>query len=199
MIAETDVQSPPNDQSTTLNPSENVDRIREILFGSRIREYAQRFLQMEERIARETAELKAEICRWIQLLEAQSRQELESLADRLNTERGERADAEERIRRELNDSVILLDRRLRQSEERGDKDIRELGQLALDRHKNLSDELRQSLAAAGTQHGRRLEELRAGAVDRLALADLFAEFSLRIRGEFRLPGEGNVTDAGADR
>ena len=199
MIAETDVQMPPNGQSTTLNPSENVERLRESLFGSRIREYTQRFQHMEERMARETAELKAEICRWIQLMEAQSRQELESLADRLNTERGERADAEERIRRELNDSIILLDRRIRQSEERGAKDIRELGQLALDRHKSLSDELRQSLAAAGTLHGRHLEELRASAIDRLALADLFAEFSLRIRGEFRLPGEGNGTDAGADR
>ena len=62
MIAETAVP-PPGDQAAAPNPAENVDRIREILFGSRMREYAQQFLQMEDRLARETAELKAEFGR----------------------------------------------------------------------------------------------------------------------------------------
>src|SRR5260370_21342581 len=96
MIAETAVP-PPGDQTTTPNPAENVDRIREILFGSRMREYSQRFLEMEERLVRETAELKAEFGRRVESLEARSLQELDSLADRLVTERSDRAESEGRI------------------------------------------------------------------------------------------------------
>jgi seryl-tRNA synthetase len=164
-----------------------------------MREYAQRFLQMEERIARETAEMKAEFGRRLESLEAHNRLELESLADRLNAERSPRADSEERISRELNNSIKSLDQRLRQTDEQGARDLRELRQLMLDRQRALSDDVRQSLATAGTAHDRRLEELRASAVDRFTLADLFAELSLRMGGEFRIPGEGNSTDAGADR
>ena len=50
MIAETAVP-PPGDQAAAPNPAENVERIREILFGSRMREYAQQFLQFGKRPA----------------------------------------------------------------------------------------------------------------------------------------------------
>jgi hypothetical protein len=176
-----------------------VDRIREILFGSRMREYSQRFQEMEERLVRATAELRAELGHRLESLEARSRQELDSLADRLGTERSERAESEGRISRELSDSVKSLDRRLHQTDEQVAKDIRELRQLTLDQHRSLSDELMKSLTTTRTLQGRRLEELRASAVDRFALADLIAELALRIRGEFRIPEEGNLTDAGVDR
>jgi hypothetical protein len=198
MIAETAVP-PPGDQTRAPDPAENVDRIREILFGSRMREYAQQFQRMEDRLVRETAELKAEFSRRMESQEVRNRQVLDSLADRLNVERDERAESEERISRELSDSIKSLDRRLRQGDDGVAKDLRELRQLTLDRHLSLSDELRQSLAAAGTLQGRRLEELRTSAVDRFALAELLAELALRIRGDLRIPEEGNSTDAGADR
>jgi len=198
MITETEVR-PPGDQTTTPNPAENVDRIREILFGSRMREYAQRFLQIEERLVRETADLKAEYGRRLESLEAQNRQESASLMGRLNTERRERAESAERISRELSESVKSLDRRLRYTDEQVSKDVRELRQLMFDRHRSLSDELTRSLATQGTLQNRRIDELQAHALDRFELADLLTELALRLRGEFRIPGEGNSADAGEDK
>ena len=198
MIAETAVP-PPGDQAAAPNPAENVERIREILFGSRMREYAQQFLQLEDRLARETAELKAEFGRRMESQEVHNRQALDSLAERLNAERDERAESEERISRDLSESLKSLDRRLRLAHDGIARDQRELRQFTLERHLSLADEMRYSLAAAGTLQGRRLEELRANAVDRFALADLLAELALRIRGDLRVPGDGNSGDAGADR
>jgi DNA anti-recombination protein RmuC len=198
MIAEVPVESP-GGQTITPNPAENVDRIREILFGPQMREYAQRFLQIEERLSHETGELKAEIGRRLESTEAHSQQQSDSLADRLNTERTERAETVERIFREISDSFRLLDRRLRQADEQVSKDLRELSQLVLDRHRSLSDQLTQSLNNAGALHNRRLDELRATVIDRFTLADLLAEFALRLRGEFRIPGEKDSPHAGADR
>jgi hypothetical protein len=198
MIAEPPVH-PAAGQTATPNPAENVDRIREILFGSQMREFAQRFLQIEERLTRETGELKAEFGRRLESSEAHHQQQVASLADRLNAERTERAEAVDRIARELSDSVRLLDRRLRQADEQVAKDLRELSQVVLDRHRSLSDELMQSLTAANTQHSRRLEDLRTSAVDRFTLADMLTEFALRLRGELHLPGAGDSTHDGADR
>jgi hypothetical protein len=198
MIAEVPVQ-PPGGPPATPNPAENVDRIREILFGEQMREYAQRFHQLEERLVRETGELKAELCRRLESSEAHGQRQAESLTDRLNAERTERAESVERVAREVNDFVRLLDRRLRQADEQVAKDLRELSQMLLDRHRSLSDQLTQSVNAAGATHGRRLEELRARSIDRFTLADLLAEFALRLRGEFRVPGEGDGSHAGADR
>ena len=197
MIAEVPVQ-PPGGQATP-NPTENVDRIREILFGAQMREYAQRFLQMEERLARETGDLKAEFTRRMESCESHHQQQSESLAGRLHAERTERTESVERVAREITDSVRLLDRRIRQADEQATKDLRELGELLLDRHRSLSDQLAQSIATAGAAHTRRVEELRASLVDRFTLADMLSEFALRLRGEFRITGEGDSTNAGVDR
>ncbi len=198
MIAETAVP-PVGDQTAAPNPAENVDRIREILFGSRMREYAQQFRQIEDRLVRETAELKAEFGRQLESLEASNRQVLDSLSDRLNAERDDRAESQERISRELSDSIKSLDRRQRISDDGAARDLREIRQSTIDRHLSLSEELRQAIAASGLLHGRRLEEVRANALDRFALADLLAELALRIRGDLHIAGEGNSTDAGADK
>jgi hypothetical protein len=179
-------------------PAENVDRIREILFGSQMREYAQRFGQIEERLMRETGELRAEVRRRLDSLEAYARQEVGALADRLNTERSERAESAERTSREFGDSLRSLERRLLQSDEQVSKDLRELRQLTLERHKSLSEELTQSIAVAGSLLDRRLDELRASAVDRFAFANLLAELALRLWGESLIPGNGDSSDAGAD-
>ena len=121
--------------------------------------------------------------------ETHSRQQSDSLADRLNAERTERAESVDRVTRELSDSVRLLDRRLRQTDEQTAKELRELSQSMLDRHRSLSDEVTQAMGALGASQNRRVEELRASAVDRFALADLLAEVALRLRGEFRIPEE----------
>src|SRR5215510_8427023 len=105
-------------------PGENVDRIRDILFGAQMREYAQRFRQLEERIARETGELKAEVRRHLEFVESHTRQETEALAERLGSERSERAESAERISRELSEAVKSLEERLRQSDDQVSKELR---------------------------------------------------------------------------
>jgi len=182
-----------------VGATENVDRIREILFGSQMREYGQRFGQLEERLLRETSELKTEVRRRLDSLEAYTRQEVEALSDRLKTERNERMQTVDRVSREAIDATRALERRLVQSDEQVSKDLRELRQLMLERHRTLADELTQCVSKSEVLQNRRLEELRANAVDRIALASLLAEVALRIRGESLVPGVEDTFSAGAGR
>ncbi len=188
-----------NEHAGGSGATENVDRIREILFGSQMREYAQRFAQLEERLLRETGELKTEVRRRLDSLEAYTKQEIEALSDRLKVERSERTDAVDRVTRDLVEAARGLERRLAQSDEQLSKGVRELRQLVLERHHSLSEELTQCLGKSEMNQNRRLEELRASAVDRAALASLLTEVALRIRGESLVTGLEEGLSAGAGR
>jgi hypothetical protein len=188
-----------NSEHAAQSPTENVDQIREILFGAQMREYDQRFAQLEERLARETSELKADVRRRLDSFEAYTRQEVESLSDRQNTERSERRESLDRISRGLTEATHGLEKRVVQTEEQMSKGLRELRQSMMDHHRNLADELMQCVGKAEALQNRRLEELRAGAMDRLALASLLAEVASRIRGECQVSVPEGTTNAGANQ
>ena len=65
----------------------NVDKIRDILFGSQMRDYDKRFARVEERLVKDAAALREEIKKRIDGLESFVHQEVESLGQRLKNER----------------------------------------------------------------------------------------------------------------
>src|SRR5262249_26665424 len=170
-------------------------RIREILFGSQMREYSQRFAELEERLLHETNGLRGELRSRLDSLEAYTRQEIECLSDRQKAERAERTESVDRISNDLREAIRGLDRNWVQSDEQVSKDLRELRKSMLERQRNLSDEVTQCVGRMEMLQNRRLEEIRSSSMDRLALADLLTEVALRIRGEFRVPGIQDVADA----
>lgn len=57
----------------------NLDKIRDILFGTQMREYERRFNRMEERLIKEFAESRDDTKKRLDSLETYVRQEVESL------------------------------------------------------------------------------------------------------------------------
>jgi|SoiMethySBSTD1v2_1073268.scaffolds.fasta_scaffold291605_1 hypothetical protein len=192
-------EAPVSESASVPASSENVDRIREILFGSQMREYGQRFAQLEERFQREADGLKSEIRAQLDSLEACTRQEMTNLSDRQKAERVERAESAERIARDFREATGVLERRMVQSDEQLSKDLREHRQLILDRHRNLLDELTQCVGRLETLQNRQLEEVRSNSVDRLVLADLLAEIAVRIRGDLSKPRAEDGGNGGANQ
>src|SRR5271165_3649773 len=68
----------------------SVDKIRDILFGSQIKNYEARFVRLEETLSRETSEIKDTLRRRLDSLEAFFKSETQSLGTRLKAERDER-------------------------------------------------------------------------------------------------------------
>src|ERR1700728_3384732 len=83
----------------------SVEKIREILFGSQIKNYETRFARLEEALARETSEIKETMRRRLESLEAFFKSETESLSARLKAERDEREETLNNISRELKTSA----------------------------------------------------------------------------------------------
>ncbi|HKE20989.1 MAG TPA: hypothetical protein VKB88_01295 [Bryobacteraceae bacterium] len=175
--------------------AENVEQIREILFGPQIREYGQRLSRIEDRFSQEAAEWKAEMRRRLDTIEAYTRQEVADLGERLRTERDERTESHTRLSQTLIESLNSLERRVTESDERTAKSLRDLRQATFDRIKVVLDELSEQISTLEAFQNRHWEELRDRSIDRFAFASLLTELALRVRGESGANGLGE-SDSG---
>ena len=161
----------------------SVDKIRDILFGSQIKNYESRFGRLEEALARETAEIKDTMRRRLDSLEAFFKSETESLAARLKTERDEREETLNNISRELKSSSAQLSKKILDLDNKAALDRSAARQELMAESRKLLDEIRQRNDSLSTLLETRVQELRNAKTDRSALAALFVELAVRLKDE----------------
>ncbi len=81
--------------------AESLDKVRDILFGSQMRTVERRLGQLEERLLRELAGVRAELERQVGAVEAAARKGSAALDERLKGEQAKRADEVKALRAEL--------------------------------------------------------------------------------------------------
>jgi gas vesicle protein len=172
----------------SLTETNNIDKIREILFGVQMRDYEKRFSRLEERLLKESSDLRDDTRKRFDSLEAFVRSEFEALSERLLAEQRDRGEAVQNVSRELQDTGKTLERKLAQFDEQTARAQRELRQQILDQSKTLSDEIRQKADELSALLDRQVAELGNAKTDRAALSALFSEVALRLNNEFRIPG-----------
>ena len=167
----------------------NVDKIRDLIFGSQMRDYEKRFTRLEERLAKAADALRDDMKKRFDALEAFVGQEMESLGQRLKTEKSERAEALKELSRESRDASKSLDKKLSQIEDQLATTQGDLRARILEQSKSLAGEIRKAQSEMESALEREAETLRTEKTDRAMLADLFSEFSLRLKDELELPGK----------
>jgi hypothetical protein len=186
-----EMQSEQNTQPTQTvlrGGAGNVDKIRDILFGSQMRDYETRFARLEETLVKETLEIRETNRRRFEQLESFIKREMESLQARLKSERDERLDNVSQQSRELKDLGETLARRLRDLDDRETASERTLRNDLLEQARNLGEEIRARHEEMASIVDKRVHELRDGKTDRAALASLFNEVALRLSDQFQIPG-----------
>ncbi|MEZ5100118.1 MAG: hypothetical protein R3C15_10045 [Thermoleophilia bacterium] len=153
--------------------SENVGKIRDILFGAQMRDYEDRFARLEERLADELAALRSEQQDRLSATELALRSELDGLAARLGEEREERVDGLKRAAAELKETAKAIDRRLAALDQAGGATASDLGALRT--------EVGQRLDALDGRLAAEADALRTSMTDRAALAGLLEEVGARLR------------------
>jgi hypothetical protein len=166
----------------------SIDKVRDILFGGQMREVERRFAKLEERLLKETTDLKAHLKSRLDALESFTKKESESLIDQIKTEHEARTDAVGALSRELKDMAKTFDRRATAADDLQAKSQRELRQQILEQSQRLSDEIRKRTDDMLKALGQEAQQLRADKADRATLAALFTEMALRLTGDFELPG-----------
>jgi hypothetical protein len=165
--------------------SSNIDQLRDIIFGGQMREYERRFARMEERIAKELADVREEVRDRCTTLERYVRDELESIAIELRASQQSRTAEERRLSETIVDATKAAEERIAALSDLVGKQQREL----LQQTKTITDDVQRRHADLLALVERDAAELRDGKADRTALSALFMEVALRLRGESVVPAE----------
>jgi seryl-tRNA synthetase len=189
------IQLSTNDPAQSYAPSQepvspgNIEKIRDILFGAQMRDYDRRFGRLEEKLLKETADLREETRRRFDSLENFIKQEIAALSDRVKAENQQSSQASEEITRELRDTARSIGQKINQLDEQTANQNRELREHILAQSKDLAEELRRKHDEISAALSREARELRNDKADRTALANLFTELAMRLNNEFKLPGD----------
>jgi hypothetical protein len=176
------------DIGPALNETGNIDKIRDILFGVQMRDYEKRFSRLEERLLKESADMRDETRQRFDALENFVKSEFEAVTQRLQSEQRTRDESDQILTRELQNTGQTLERKLAQFDEQTTRSQRDLRQQILDQSKNLSDEIRRKYEELSALLDREVAELGEVKTDRASLASLFTEVALRLNNDFKIPG-----------
>jgi len=171
-----------------LGAAGNLDKVRDLLFGTQMRDMEKHFARLEERLQKDLTELKEETRGRFESLEVFLRKEIESLTDQLKAEQDARQQAILTLTQELTETAKAFDQRTNQVEEHIVKTQRELRQHILDQSRTLRDEFWDRYRELSEATDRGIQELRAEKTDRATLAVLLTELAMRLGNEYLLPG-----------
>jgi len=170
----------------------SIDKVRDILFGTQLREFERRFARLEERMLKETTDLRADVKTRLDALELYARKESESLADQIKGEHEDRVESTAGLSRELQETAKSLERRTTTVDEQLSKGQRELRQQMLEQHQRLSDDVRKRMDDVLAALARESQELRSDKADRTTLAALLNEMAMRLTNDLEPSGAGDA-------
>ena len=167
-------------QASVLAGAGNVEKIRDILFGTQMREYDKRFTRLEDRMQKEVGSLKEEFLKSFESLEKYVKKEFEMLNERLEKEQDDRGSAVKKLTEDLKDYSSNLEKKILQTEDKLNKRSRELHEQILTQSKSLSDEIRQKHETVSEALDKEVNELRTDKVERADLSELMMEMAMRL-------------------
>jgi hypothetical protein len=180
--------APPAQAGPVETGAGNIDKIRDILFGSNMRDYEHRFARLEEALKKESLDLRETTRRHLEALEGFVHKEFAALEARLNSEREERSDGHSRLAADLSASSNSIFKKIGEMENHEAQAQREIRNDLLQQSKELTDAIRNKGEELIALLDRRAQELQHSKTDRAALAGLFNEVSLRLTGQLNVPG-----------
>jgi hypothetical protein len=174
-------------EAATPPDGENIDKIRDILFGSQSRQIEKKLSAVEEKIDKEIDFLRSETKTTLNAFEQFVRKELQSMSDQLNRERSERAESTDSLSDRVADTQKAVEKKLGQLSDKVVNDQRDTQEQILLQTKNLLDEMHEKNNGLQKRMDQSIEALAQEKTDRLALANLMMEAAMRLKDDFQLP------------
>jgi uncharacterized protein YydD (DUF2326 family) len=166
-----------------LNNNESgasVEKIRDILFGSQIKNYETRFARLEDTLVRESSDLKETMKRRFESLEGFFKRETEAMTARIKAEREERTESLKNISRELKASHEALTKKIGELDNKSSEGQSGLRQELMTESRKLLEEIRQRHDSLAALLERRVDELRQTKTDRSLLSALLTEIATQL-------------------
>lgn len=165
----------------------NIDKIREIIFGGQMRDYEKRFTRVEERLIKESQDLREDTTKRFEVLEKFIKTEFATVADRLQAEHRTRDEAVQSLWRGVHELVQTMNAKLTELQEQSAGAQSDLRQQILAQSQDLSHEIRQKQDELKVILQREVAELNHEKTDRSSLATLLTEMALRLNNDLKKP------------
>jgi uncharacterized protein (DUF885 family) len=170
----------------------SLEKVRDLLFGVQMRDYERKFLRLEERLAKETSDVREDVKKRLASLEQLIRTELETLSDRLKGEQDERSKAGKDLSRQLEETARTFEQKCGQLDDQMARGLREARQQLHEQGQRLSDDIRQQADDIVARLIRESHELRTDKADRATLAALLTDMAMRLTEDLRLPAPADA-------
>lgn len=157
----------------------NIEQVRDILFGQAMEEFRGRFEDMEERLAKEISQVRADVKKKFDNFEIYVKKELNSLDEQIKAEASNRDEADSKILSEKD----LLAKKLSAFEAQSNKTHSDIRSQILDLTKKTGDELSEARKELTEALNRAESDLQFQKTDRSKLASLFTELAIRLSDE----------------
>lgn len=171
---------PISSQENSSDTAASVDKIRDIIFGSQIKNYEARFVRLEEALVRETSELKDTMRKRFESIELFFKNESEALAIRLRAEREERTSLISNLERDMKDMQSAFTRRLNDIDAAMSEGQSALRKELMTESRKLQEEIEQRHDSIRSLMETRVSDLRVQKTDRALMADLFREMAAQL-------------------
>ena len=181
IMAKTDTttKKKPADDATP----ENLDKVRDILFGGQMRTVETRLKAVEERLSREQEQMRAELTKRIAELDGFARKETQALHERLAAENDARMIALKTLAAEIREAHKAMDKRHAKLEEASSLSDAELRDQLIAQSKAAAAELARIHDRLSAELSKSHDHLSHTKTDRAALATLLTDVAARLSGK----------------
>jgi len=182
-VSSGDIEKPVGFGNSLITESNSLDKVRDILVGSKMRDLDKKFSRLEERLIKECADLREETRKRLNSLENYIKEEADSLSERARNEQVRRDEAVKAISEEQRKFAESLETKMAEIDEEANKIQRELRQQLFSQSQSLQDDIRQKYEEILGLLQRESYELKTEKTDRSQLAALFSELALRLNSQ----------------
>ena len=180
----------PQDSAASEPPPESLDKVRDILFGGQMRAVESRLQGLEARLLQAQENLRAEFTKQIDTPDAVVQKEVQSLTERLTTERNKRVEELKALAGELKEVLREHEQRHLSLEATMGTADAELREGILQHSKAVAAEIARLTERLTGELARSVEELEEDKASRSSLSALFTDLATRLTEEGE--GRGNV-------
>ncbi|MFN8674438.1 MAG: hypothetical protein U0457_20455 [Candidatus Sericytochromatia bacterium] len=167
----------------------NLEKVRDLLFGENIRESERKFSNIENKLRKETSELRDEMNKRFESLESYIKNEITDLSEQIRKESESREDAFKKLSEQIKENNHNFEKKVKQLEDSVSKSQRESRENILTQTQKLSDEIRKKYEELWSALQKEYHELHFRKTDKEVISNLFIELAMRLNDEFK------VTDA----
>jgi hypothetical protein len=161
-------------------PIESLDKVRDILFGAQSRDFENRFAFLEEKLLQETSRAKEDAHKRFESLEAQLKQQVQQLTEKIKSENSERATSVKSLTSEIKQLTLALDKKIDLLGSESSQEQEALREQLMEQSGSLSDDIKRRCDDINAKFNVEVNELENDKLNRSDIAGLFTDMAQKL-------------------